>query len=250
MVTLKYDFLDSDISIKDMAMIDTKANMLEAYKIAGWMISKNYTKNSIASIWEDIVNHNWDKILDKLPKYEKEILCKLISLEQHEYVSAPRNDENYLMIQKLYFVLTYQTKDEWHIYMPNCFRELIQSEFGRALEQNPALRYFTNTMEQLTTCNDRMFDLLHNKGKLSYKQQAKEADSIKKEMKKHLNDLKSKESQVKSLGVDAKSLFSMIQEQIELCETFERFAKIGKSELVLQVMNEVIRNDYFKAKPY
>lgn len=52
MITLRWDNSILDISIHDMMMFDTKANILDAYGFAGLKVAKNNPKEVLASSWE------------------------------------------------------------------------------------------------------------------------------------------------------------------------------------------------------
>ena len=73
MITLRKDNNDQDISIHDMMMLDTKANMLEAFDHGGLKISKKAPKEVLASSWDHILHDEPAFIIGHLPEEEQKI---------------------------------------------------------------------------------------------------------------------------------------------------------------------------------
>ena len=201
-----------------MTMYDTKANILHAFSLINISVAKSYTKDTLTDIWEHLFKTDLFLIVNQLPKEEQKMFSKLLLLKQNEYITYPRNDERFLLMQKLYLTVTYEGKDYWHIYMPDSIRKHVLKSLEADMNYHPEMRPFHQTMEKLNSCNDRLFDLVQNKKKRKPDQLATEAKAIKADMQKYFRELKAQEQQVKKFGVDVDMLYSQITEQIKLCD--------------------------------
>lgn len=129
MITLRQDNNIFDIIIHDMMMVDTKANILDAYGFAGLKVAKNKTKDVLAYTWEQLFHDKPVYFFDRLPEFEQTMLQELVAKEQYEYITYPKNEEKFLMMQKLFFVVTYEGADLWHIYMTDTVRKILKGMF-------------------------------------------------------------------------------------------------------------------------
>lgn len=159
MITLREDKLTENISIRDMAMYDTKANIQESFEILGVKVSKNYKKDLLADVLQDIFNRDPFLFVNSLPEDEQKLISKLIVMKQEDFITQPRNDEDFLSMQKLHLVLTYQGKYYWHIYMPDSIREKLNESAEQDLDLYPGMRELSSAMDKLNGVNDTLYDL-------------------------------------------------------------------------------------------
>lgn len=216
MITLRQDKNEMDISIHDMMMLDTKANMLEAYDLAGLKISKKAPKEVLASSWDHIVHDEPAFIIVHLPENEQKMLTKLAVMKQEEYITAPRNPEKFLMMQKLYLVVTYEGKDYQHIYMPDSVRKVISELAEEEIELHPGMREMNNAIDKMVGLNERMTSLLTNTD-LSDKERKRQVLELKSEFDAIIADLKTIE-QRKDCSLPLKQFISDMEGQKKLCD--------------------------------
>ena len=119
-------FID-DLSLCDTIAIDTKANMLEHCRLINLDIPKSWCKAEIVDAMADFFKTAPLITVSHLPEAEKAILNRLLKLSSDAYVTHPRNDSQYLLLQDLHLVITYETPTEWHLFMPDCIREILQN---------------------------------------------------------------------------------------------------------------------------
>lgn len=100
MTILLEDRLTEDICIREMAMYDTKANILESFEIIGVKVPKSYKKDVLVDILQDIFDRDPFLFVNSLPKEEQKLVVKLMNMQQHEFISRPRNDEDFLSMQR------------------------------------------------------------------------------------------------------------------------------------------------------
>lgn len=143
MITLRQDNNIFDISIHDMMMIDTKANILDAFGFAGLKVAKNKPKEMLATSWERLFHDEPAYFFEKLPEAEVKMLGELVAKRQDEYIVYPRNEERFLMMQKMFFVVTYEGKDFWHIYMSDTVRSIFK---GMMFEREKAMEDAVNVI--------------------------------------------------------------------------------------------------------
>lgn len=139
MTTLKFEPLPDDISMKDLAMFDSKANILESFKLVNCRISKNYKKEELASALEHFFMQFPGAFANILSSHEVKIMSELLDNPQSHYVEYERDDDHFLLIQKLHLVVTYETKDKWHIYMPDNIRKRLNDMLKDDLKRYPEL---------------------------------------------------------------------------------------------------------------
>jgi len=156
MLTLRQEPLDQDLTIKEMAMWDTKANILEGYRLMGCEISKSYTKDVLTTILEDLFEHQFGIIADAIPHDEIHIISELLQNPREHYVEVKRDDSHHLNIQKLHLVVTYIGPTTWHIYMPDSIRERIKQFFDQSLVDYPGLQEFNRLVDEANSLRDEI----------------------------------------------------------------------------------------------
>lgn len=222
MITLLQDNNDQDISIHDMMMLDTKANMLEAFDLGGLKISKKAPKEVLASSWDHILHDEPAFIIGHLPEEEQKMLTKLAVMKQEEYITYPRNPEKFLMMQKMYLVVTYEGKDFWHIYMPDSVRKIVSELAEKEMELYPGMREMNNAADRMSALNERMLTLMTNVN-VSDKERKSMALGLKTEFDGIIADLK-KIGQRKDCSLPVKQFISDMEEQKKLCDMLSEFS--------------------------
>ena len=137
-VTYREPLVDN-LSIKEMAMYDSKANILETFRLINAKVSKSYTKAQLADALEYIFTHEPALFCNILPCDEQKILAELLMRGQDHYVEHPRNDYHYLLLQKLHLVITYIGEETWHLYMPDTIRQHLNEMFEKDVKLYPDL---------------------------------------------------------------------------------------------------------------
>lgn len=155
-MTLKIEPLEDDMTIKEMAMWDTKANILEGYRLMGCEISKSYTKDVLTTILEDVFEHQFNIIADAIPQVELPIISELMQSPCDRYVEVKRDDFHHLTIQKLHLVVTYVGPDTWHIYMPDSIRDRFNRFFDQSIAARPELQEFNRLIEQANSLREEI----------------------------------------------------------------------------------------------
>lgn len=219
MILLKKDKLVADCTWKDILMCGTKKDILQVYELANLTEGKSkYTKEQLANALQLFFEKSSSYIINQLPEAEQKLLSQLLVMKQEEYVVAPRNNEEHLMMQGLHLVLTYETGDAWHLYMPDSIRNTIVKHIEQDTDNTPGMREFQNVMDVLTGCNDRLYAAMNDESGKSHEEIVKEVAQIKADYKKYLKELKSQEKQVKSFCADLEKVYSMTEEQMKLCD--------------------------------
>ena len=149
MITLFKDSFPGDLNLEELVQIDKKANIQECFRLINLRVSSRYTKAELAEIYDIFFHQDTVLILHKIPKEEWPILSTLLQKKQEEYVEIPRNDYQFLFLQKCYLVVTYQTKDSWHLYMGDSVRNTIKETLFRSNEGFPILQEMKETMNKI-----------------------------------------------------------------------------------------------------
>ena len=149
MITLSKDNYHRDESLEDIVRIDKKANIMECFRLINMNVSNRYTKTDLAEIYDIFFHKDTKWILNKIPKAEWPILFALLLKKQDEYVEYPRNDWQFLFLQKCYLVVTYQTKDTWHLYMGDHIRNTIKETLSGSIDGFPSLQEMKDTMVRI-----------------------------------------------------------------------------------------------------
>jgi len=160
MILLREDKLTEDYSIKQIASFDTKAAILESFRILHVGIAKSYTKDILSSALEHIFHENPALFTNALSTEETALLSKLVVRPQGEYVVCPAREGHHLLMQKLHLVLTYRDGDQWHLYMPDKIRKAIGAMAERDIQRYPELVAFSKLLEEITEHRNRLFELM------------------------------------------------------------------------------------------
>lgn len=126
MITLRQKHYLDIMSLEDMMTFDTKVNILEHCRLAHIDIPKSWRKAHIGEALADLFVNDPMWTLRHLPQEELVLLQQLLSLPSDEYITYPRNDEHYLMMQKFHLVITYEGATEWQIYIPGSIRKVLK----------------------------------------------------------------------------------------------------------------------------
>lgn len=148
MTTLKFEPLPDDISMKDLAMFDSKANILESFKLMNFRINRNYKKEELASVLEQFFMQFPGAFANILPRHEITIMAELLENPQSHYVEYERDDDHFLLIQKLHLVVTYETKDRWHIYVPDSIRKRLNDMLKEDIKRYPELEEYGKLIDK------------------------------------------------------------------------------------------------------
>lgn len=123
MITLKrLPFVDTFMSVADFFGTDTKANLQRHCDELDIYLPSSLRKADFAYSLANFFENDPMFTYRRLPQSEKVMLDKLLALPSEEFILFPRNDSKFLKMQKVHLVVTYETKDDWHIYMPECIR--------------------------------------------------------------------------------------------------------------------------------
>ena len=162
MVALKTEPLTDNLSIGQLAKYDSKANMLDTFRLIGVGVTKSWDKSSLASCMDMVFEQTPALFANILPKDERNLLAKLLECKQVEYATCPVRKGRFLMLQELHLVVTYRDGDTWHLYMPDSIRQRLNSMFKEDLKLYPELEEMHNIFEQLTEKRDYLFRLMDN----------------------------------------------------------------------------------------
>ena len=231
MIALREDRNEKDITIKQMAMLDCKENILVAFDILGIKVSKSHRKHELAECLESIFKDNSVAFVNALPREEYKMFTKLMAMDATEYITYPINLQKFLVMQKLYLVVSYQGVDGWHLYIPQSIRNQVNKDAERQAEEVPGMREFQGTMEKLISCKDRLTAVLEDKTKTG-KQKIAEIISAKRETEKYQRKLRAQEAQLKAANVDTARLHKSIAEFLTFCDMFIAVGRLGGKEFM------------------
>lgn len=183
MVTLKTEPLTDNLSIGQLAQYDSKANMLDTFRLIGVGVAKSWDKASLANGMDIVFEQTPALFANILPKDERDLLARLLECKQDEYATCPARKGGFLMLQKLHLVATYKDGTTWHLYMPDSIRQRLNSMVKEDLKLYPEIEEMHNIFEQLTEMRDHLFRMMDktNPDTLSPEQAAKmnaEVDGI------------------------------------------------------------------------
>lgn len=148
MLTLNYEPLDTDLTMKEMAMWDTKTNILENFRLIHCQVAKSYTKDVLSTILDDIFEHDTALFANVIPQDELPILSELLNIPREHFVEAKRNDYKHLTIQKLHLVVTYQSPTTWRIYMSDTIRKKLNAGLEESIASHPEFQEFNQLIDQ------------------------------------------------------------------------------------------------------
>lgn len=170
MITLSNDSDIMDTSLEEQISIDRKANILECFRLVNMEVSSRYTKTDLAEIYDIFFHRDTGWILNKIPKAEWPILFALLLKKQDEYVTYPMNDQQFLFLQKCYLVITYQTKDTWHLYMCDDIRNTIKETLSGSTSEFPSLQEMKVMMDRVKDAIGQKMETVENIPERIYRQ--------------------------------------------------------------------------------
>ena len=205
-ITTKEPLADN-LSVKEMAMYDSKENILQSVRLINVRINKNYKKAELADGLEHIFTHEPALFCNILPREERKILAELLMYPQDHYVEQPRDDYKYLLMQKLHLVVTYEGPKTWHIYMPDNIRQRLNKMFEDDVKLYPDLDKMNQLFDQVVKIRERVFEILYTRNpdslsKSERKAIKREADVMAKDfenLRKKLKDLEPKVRKVTNI---------------------------------------------------
>lgn len=205
-ITTKEPLADN-LSVKEMAMYDSKVNILQSFRLINVRINKNYKKAELADGLEHIFTHEPALFCNILPREERKILAELLMYPQDHYVEQPRDDYKYLLMQKLHLVVTYEGPKTWHIYMPDNIRQRLNKMFEDDVKLYPDIDKMNQLFDQVVKIRERVFEILYTRNpdslsKSERKAIKREADVMAKDfesLRKKLKDLEPKVRKVTNI---------------------------------------------------
>ena len=230
MTILKYEPLSDNLSIGELAKYDSKVNILETFRLIGVGVAKSWDKTSLARTLDSVFDQSPALFANIIPKEEGMLLAGLLDRKQDEYVTCPADDSEFLMLQKLHLVITYEKKGIWHLYMT----DKIRNRLNRMLEEDrklyPEIEKMHNLLAQIEEKRDRLYYLLgtNNPDTLS-KKKAKELSVEVEAIAKFFEEVKPKLKKVeKYLNENTDTKLDAIWQDIQ---TTEMYIAIVKSEI-------------------
>lgn len=160
MITLRQIPFEDGLDLEWMMFYVTKKNILEHCRLASIQISSSHRKGLIGWVLADFFKKDPFYIVNKLSQEEQSMLSKLIVYKSNEYITYPRNDDKFLLMQKFHLVVTYQTDTEWYIFMPDCIRTILVKASEADIDYHPGMRKYSDTLADLTECNKRIQEFM------------------------------------------------------------------------------------------
>ena len=167
MITLRQLPYIDIMSLEAMMSFDTKVNILDHCKLAHIDIPKSWRKAHIGEALADLFTNDPLWTIKHLPQEELGLLKRLLSLSPEEYITYPRNDEKYLLMQKLHLVVTYEGLNEWQIYMPRSIRNVLKDVSLDTLIASEPKKKVENCITENTAKDMNLVDILDKYPKLS-----------------------------------------------------------------------------------
>ena len=164
MVVLRNEPLSDDLTIGELTKYDSKANMLETFRLIGVGVAKSWDKSSLAAAMDVVFSKTPALFANILPKEERMLFAGLLDHRQDEYVSCPADKSSFLMLQRLHLVATYEDKDEWRLYMPDKIRERLKSMLDEDIKRYPELEEMHNILSQVTSKEEQQAKVMPIKG--------------------------------------------------------------------------------------
>ena len=130
----KLPFVDTFISVSDFFKIDTKANLQRHCDEIDIYLPARLCKADFAYSLATFFERNPFYTYDRIPESEKKIIAKLLEMPSDEHITCPRNEYQFLKIQKLHLVVSYETGTDWYIYMPDCIRKVLTETVNKDKE--------------------------------------------------------------------------------------------------------------------
>lgn len=152
---------EDGLDLEWMMSYDVKKNIIEHCRIANIHIPASYKKSVFGFILADFFKKDPFYTVNKLPEEEQKMLSRLIVCKSNEYITHPRNDDKFLLMQKLHLVVTHQTETEWHIFMPDCIRTILSKASEFDIGYHPGMREYANVLDDITACNKRVQEIVN-----------------------------------------------------------------------------------------
>ena len=156
MVILKNLPFRDKLDLATMIAYDTKRVIQEHAKLINVSLPSSYRKGEMAEGLATFFQHDSFYTVNQLPKDEQKLIAQLINLKFDEYVEVPRNDEKYLMMQKVHLVVTYEEENTWKLFMPECIRTILRETTESQIGDVPGMMDYRKVLESLTECNIKL----------------------------------------------------------------------------------------------
>lgn len=160
MITLRQVPFEDGLDLEWMMSYDTKKNILDHCRLASIQISSSYRKGLIGWVLADFFKKDPFYMVNKLSQEEQSMLSKLVARKSTDYITYPRNDDKFLLMQKFHLVVTYQTETEWYIFMPDCIRTILAKASEADIDYHPGMREYSDILADLTECNKRIQEFM------------------------------------------------------------------------------------------
>lgn len=170
MIILTQDSYQRETSLEELVQIDKKANIMECFRLINMKVSSRYPKAELAVIYDTFFHEDAVWVLNKTPKAEWPILSALLLKQQDEYVEYPRNDCQFLFLQKCYLVVTYQTQDTWHLYIGDSIRNTIKERLSGPIGGFPSLMEMKEMMDRMKDSIPQMSETVESIPERIYRQ--------------------------------------------------------------------------------
>lgn len=212
-------------------MYDSKANILETFRLINVKVSKSYTKAQLSEALEYVFSNEPALFVNILPREEQTVLAELLMHQQDYYVQYPRDDYHYLLLQKLHLLITYEDKDVWHLYMSDNIRQRLNRMFDEDVKLYPDLDKMNSLLNQAIKIRERVYELLYTQDpdKLGKSERMK----IKSEAEKMIQDFFSIRAQLKELEPRVKKLSNVDLNKFE--------DDFSTTEMYLSLINCVVQ---------
>ena len=214
--------LKDNLSIKEMAMYDSKENILQSFRLINVKVNKNYKKAELADVLEHIFTHEPALFCNILPREEQKILAELLMYPQDHFVELPRDDYKYLLMQKLHLVITYEGPKTWHLYMPDNVRQRLNKMFEDDIKLHPDLDEMNQLFDQIVKIRERVFEILYTNNPDSLSES--ERKTIKREADVMANDFETLRKKLKALEPNVRKMadidFAKIKGDLDTTEMY------------------------------
>ncbi len=160
MVILRNQPLSQNLSIGELAKYDSKANMLRTFQLIGVKVAKSLDKTTLARAMDVVFEQEPALFANRLPRDEQQLLARLLDCKQEESVPCPVREDEFLMLQRLHLVVTYEEKETWHLYMTDKIRKRLHSMFEEDIKLYPEIEEMHHLLNQITEKRDHLYHLL------------------------------------------------------------------------------------------
>lgn len=201
---------------------DTKNGLFESLQSLDISVSQRHRKGELIDILVNVFSEKPFYIIDRLPKYEQDILSRLIGCKESEYIEVPITDER-LGLQVHHLVVTEVVGDKWRLYMPDTIRLHIDKSAMSNLSAYPGMQEWKDAMAELNKLQKQVEeDVRFNPTILPIQQLPLYLQRLRDEVKL-LDNLQKKlqplEPQIKQYNIDLATVYSTIRESRNQCET-------------------------------